>query len=80
MKKKKHKRIYTYQCGLTQQTFKVGALAENPNDLVSVKAYYQLHPEFDDRPEIIKLQIQQQEALNPSAQAPVEGENEATNA
>lgn len=60
MKKKKHKRIYTYQCSITHENYKVGAVATNPNELMSVSAYYQLHPEFDDRPEIIKLHLKDQ--------------------
>ena len=57
-KRKSKKRIYTYQCTLTEETFKVTKEAPNPDDLVSVKAYYELHPEEDDRPEAIKKQVE----------------------
>jgi hypothetical protein len=62
MAKKKFKRFYNYKCSLTEETFKVTSEAPNPEDLMSVKAYYQLHPEHDDRPEYIKKQAEVEEA------------------
>ncbi len=46
---------------MTGETFKTTREAPNPSELVSVKAYYELNPEEDDRPEEIKKQIQANE-------------------
>ena len=56
-KRKKEKKIYKYECSLTGDTYKLTEKAENPDDLVSVKAYYEMHPEKDDRPKNIKKQL-----------------------
>jgi hypothetical protein len=48
---------YTYECTLTAQSFTTTEKAKNPDELMSVKAYYQLNPENDDRPERIKKQF-----------------------
>ncbi len=57
---KRHKReklTYTYECSLTGEEFVMTSKAQNPKDLLSVKAYYELHPENDDRPAIIKKKL-----------------------
>ncbi|EQC49493.1 hypothetical protein M899_1618 [Bacteriovorax sp. BSW11_IV] len=46
---------------MTGEAFKTTREAPNPNDLVSVKAYYELNPDEDDRPEEIKKQLQTEE-------------------
>ena len=50
---------------MTGEEFKVTRQAPNPNELMSLEAYYQLYPEMDDRPEDIKreasLELQEQE-------------------
>ncbi len=56
--KRRFKKTYSYQCTLTNKTFKMSAEAVNPNDLVSVDGYYQLHPEEDDRPAHIRKEVQ----------------------
>jgi hypothetical protein len=53
-KRKKFQTSYTYECSLTGESFKVTEKAPNPDELISVKAYYELNPEKDDRPEHIK--------------------------
>lgn len=55
--RKRSKKVYTYNCSLTDQTFKMTAEAANPEELVSVKAWYELNPDKDDRPEVIKKQL-----------------------
>lgn len=57
MARKKVVRTYHYQCTITEETFKTTKEAKHPDELVSVKAYYELHPEEDDRPEDVKRQI-----------------------
>ncbi|MBL7665671.1 MAG: hypothetical protein JNM93_11110 [Bacteriovoracaceae bacterium] len=51
------KKIYNYDCTITGQSFKVTAEAKNPGELTTVNAYYQLNPEKDDRPLVIKKQL-----------------------
>lgn len=53
MARKKKKEIFRYDCTLTGETYKTTKKAKNPEELVSVAAYYELHPEKDDRPEHI---------------------------
>lgn len=56
-RRKREQKIYVYECTLTGDEYKVTQKADNPDDLVSVKAYYELNPEKDDRPKHIKLQL-----------------------
>jgi hypothetical protein len=56
-KRKKEKKIYKYDCSLTGETYKLTAQAQNPEELVSVKSWYEMHPEKDDRPEDIKKRL-----------------------
>lgn len=60
MAKKTHRQIFRYKCTMTEEEFKTTKKAKNPNDLVSVQAYYELNPEQDDRPEDIKIKAAQQ--------------------
>jgi hypothetical protein len=55
--KKKIKKIYKYECTITGEAFKTTEEAKNPGDLMTVQAYYQMHPEKDDRPAEIKLKV-----------------------
>ena len=58
MARKKFKKTYKYQCTLTEETFTTTKESKTPDELVSVDAYYELHPEKDDRPEHIVKKIQ----------------------
>ena len=51
---KKRKKSYNYKCTITNESFKTTKEAENPDDLVSVRAFYEMYPEEDDRPEVVK--------------------------
>jgi len=53
-KQKFAKTIYNYTCTISGEEFKLTAKAPGPDDLVSVKAFYQLNPDKDDRPEVVK--------------------------
>lgn len=55
--KKKNKFFYTYKCSLTGESYKVAEKASKPQDLMSLEAYYQLHPEEDDRPASVKQKV-----------------------
>ena len=59
MSRKKIKKIYKYECTMSGETFKTTAEAKYPDELVSVKAYYELHPDKDDRPQDVKIRIKQ---------------------
>jgi hypothetical protein len=57
---KRHRRekiTYNYECTLSGEEFVTTAKAPHPKELVSVKGYYELHPEMDDRPAIIKKKL-----------------------
>ena len=57
MARKKQIKIYYYECSLTGESYKTTAEAPNPEELMSISAYYQLNPEEDDRPEHIKKEL-----------------------
>ena len=57
MARKKQKKLYKLQCTITEEFYKTTRDAPNPDDLVCIEAYYDLHPEEDDRPENIKIQL-----------------------
>lgn len=61
MSKKKIKKIYKYECNVTGEAFKTTAEAPSPGDLMTVSAYYQMHPELDDRPVDIKMKVKLEE-------------------
>ena len=61
MSKKKIKKIYKYECNVTNEQFKTTAEAPSPGDLTTVSAYYQMNPEMDDRPLEIKVKIKNEE-------------------
>jgi hypothetical protein len=54
---KKEKITYHYECSLTGEEFVMTTKAQNPKELMSIKAYYELHPENDDRPAVIKKKL-----------------------
>lgn len=56
-RRKKEKKIYKYECTITGDQYTLTEKAENPDDLTSVKAYYEMHPEKDDRPADIKKKL-----------------------
>ncbi len=58
MVKKKVKMFYKYDCNMTGESYKTTAKAPNESDLVSVRGYYQLNIDKDDRPEYIKKQTE----------------------
>lgn len=57
MARKKKVQIFKYNCTITDEEFKTTAKADNPDDLISVAAYYEMNPEKDDRPEHIKKEL-----------------------
>lgn len=61
MSKKKIKKIYKYECTITGETFKTTAEAPQPGELTTVSAYYQMHPDKDDRPIEIKIKVKAKE-------------------
>lgn len=61
MSKKKIKKIYKYECTITGEAFKTTAEAKHPDELTTISAYYQMHPELDDRPLEIKVKVKNEE-------------------
>jgi hypothetical protein len=57
MKRRREKVTYTYECSLSGEQFITTEKASNPKELLSVKAYYEMHPEMDDRPAVIKKKL-----------------------
>lgn len=57
MARKPKVQIHRYKCTITEEEFKTTAKAENPDDLISVAAYYEMNPEKDDRPDHIKKEL-----------------------
>jgi hypothetical protein len=58
--KKKEKFFNIYKCSITGESFKIFGKLVKTQDLLSLKAYYSMHPEEDDRP----LSIKKKESLN----------------
>ena len=56
-RRKREKITYAYDCTLTGESFRVGVKVKNPDELVSVNAWYDMHPDKDDRPEDIKIKL-----------------------
>lgn len=60
MKMRRHRRekqSFDYECSITGEHYKLTARAPQPKDLVSVSAYYDLNPDKDDRPAIIRKKL-----------------------
>lgn len=56
-KRRREKVTYNYQCSLTNEEYVTTEKAPNPKELLSVKAYYEMHPEMDDRPAVVKKKL-----------------------
>ncbi len=56
-KNKKENKIYFYECSITGEKFKRNVKVDNTADLVSISAYYELNPEEDDRPAVVKKEL-----------------------
>lgn len=62
VKRKKKKTIYKYKCNLTNQVYKTTRQAPNADELMSVRAFYELNQAEDDRPEAVKLLLEGQQS------------------
>lgn len=58
MARKKNVRIYKHKCSITGESFKMTAPASSPDELISVKAWYELNSDKDDRPEVVKRELE----------------------
>ncbi len=56
-KRRKEKKTYKYECNLTEEKYILTAKAQNPDDLMSITAYYEMNSEEDDRPADIKKKL-----------------------
>ena len=77
---KKEIKYYDYECTLTGEKFRMLKEAPNPGELISVKGYYELNPEKDDRPEVVKKQVGAEEVTRASYEEPEEEEAPAETA
>lgn len=57
LRRKRERVTYDYECTLTGQTYTRTEKAPNPQDLVSVKGWYEMNPDKDDRPAVIKKKL-----------------------
>ncbi len=57
MKRRREKITYNYECSLTGEQFVTTEKAPHPKELLSVKGYYEMHPENDDRPAVTKKKL-----------------------
>ena len=57
MKRRREKITYNYECIMTNEQFVTTEKAPHPKELMSIKAYYEMHPDEDDRPAIIKKKL-----------------------
>ena len=56
-RRKREKITHNYTCSLTNEEFVTTENAPNPKELLSVKAFYDMNPEMDDRPAIVKKKM-----------------------
>jgi hypothetical protein len=56
-KRKREKVTYNYQCSLTGEEFVMTEKAPHPKELLTVKAFYEMNPDLDDRPAIVKKKL-----------------------
>lgn len=56
-RRKREVREFHYECTLTGEKFVLSQKAENPDELMSVNAWYEMNPEKDDRPEDVKVKL-----------------------
>lgn len=56
-KRKKEKITYKYECSLTGEKFYLSKKADNPDELMSVAAWYEMNPDKDDRPDTVKKKL-----------------------
>jgi hypothetical protein len=57
MKRRREKITYNYECSLTGEQYVTTEKAQHPKDLLSVKAFYEMNPDMDDRPAVIKKRL-----------------------
>ncbi|MFP5459109.1 MAG: hypothetical protein ACLGG7_10275 [Bacteriovoracia bacterium] len=57
MRRKRERVTYDYECSLTGEAFVRTEKAQHPKELLSVKAWYEMNPDKDDRPAVIKKKL-----------------------
>lgn len=57
MKRRRERITYDYECNMTGEQFTLTEKAPNPKELMSLKAYYDMHQEKDDRPAVVKKRL-----------------------
>lgn len=54
---RREKQTFDYECSLSGERYTLTARAPQPKELLSVSAYYELNPDKDDRPAVIKKKL-----------------------
>ncbi|MFA5584442.1 MAG: hypothetical protein WDA09_09520 [Bacteriovoracaceae bacterium] len=54
---RREKQTFEYECSLTGERYKLTARAPQPKELLSVAAYYEMNPDKDDRPAVVKKKL-----------------------
>ncbi len=57
MRRRRERVTYEYECSLTAEKYTRTEKAQHPKELLSVKAWYEMNPEKDDRPAVIKKKL-----------------------
>ncbi len=57
MRRKRERITYDYECSLTGERYVRTEKAREPKELLSVKGWYEMNPELDDRPAVIKKKL-----------------------
>lgn len=56
-KRRREKVTYNYTCSLTGEEYVTTEKAQHPKELLSVKAWYEMNPDQDDRPAVVKKKL-----------------------
>ena len=75
-RRKREETLYQYECIISGKTFKRTAKAKHPEELMSIEAYYQLNPDKDDRPLVIKKKLGVEAGVAPAVNTPEESQKE----
>ena len=56
-RRKKYVETFEYKCSITEEKYLLTEKAQNPEELISVAAFYDLNPDKDDRPDHVKAEL-----------------------
>lgn len=56
-RRRKYIETFEYKCSITDEKYTLTEKAQNPDELISISAFYDLNPEKDDRPDYVKAEL-----------------------